>query len=71
IFCFSVYVNHRPAFGLSPMELHDAFNHLGEPSDEGFQINRDQLLALLQNKGIELMKAFSAKVSTTLGDIFP
>ncbi|XP_032233978.2 cilia- and flagella-associated protein 251 [Nematostella vectensis] len=61
-----LYVNHRPAFGLSPMELHDAFNHLGEPSDEGFQINRDQLLALLQNKGEHMTEAELAEYMSTL-----
>ena len=47
----TVYVNHRPAFGLSPFELHEGFTKLGTPGDEGFAIDRDRLLALLQNKG--------------------
>ena len=46
-----MYVNHRPAFGLSPFELHEGFTKLGTPGDEGFAIDRDRLLALLQNKG--------------------
>ena len=52
--CFlflAVYVNHRPAFGLSPFDLHDAFTKLGSPGEDGFSINRDNLLSLLQNKG--------------------
>lgn len=48
---FAVYVNHRPAFGLSPFDLNEAFTKLGIPSDEGFAIDRDRLLTLLQNKG--------------------
>ena len=46
-----MYVNHRPAFGLSPFDLHEAFTKLGTPGDEGFAIDRDRLLSLLQNKG--------------------
>ena len=54
-FCYvTVYVNHRPAFGLSPFDLHEAFNKLGIPGDQGFAIDRDRLLSLLQNKGMEL-----------------
>jgi len=49
--CLTVYVNHRPAFGLSPFDLHEGFTKLGTPGDEGFAIDRDRLLALLQNKG--------------------
>lgn len=49
-----MYVNHRPAFGLSPFDLHEAFNKLGIPGDQGFAIDRDRLLSLLQNKGMEL-----------------
>lgn len=47
----TVYVNHRPAFGLSPFDLHEAFTKLGTPGDEGFAIDRNKLLTLLQNKG--------------------
>ena len=51
--CFlSVYVNHRPAFGLSPFDLHEGFTKLGTPGDEGFAIDRNRLLTLLQNKGM-------------------
>ena len=50
---FTVYVNHRPAFGLSPFDLQEAFNKLGMPGDEGFAIDRDRLLSLLQNKGMK------------------
>ena len=54
-FCYvTVYVNHRPAFGLSPFDLHEAFNKLGIPGDQGFAIDRDRLLSLLQNKGMGL-----------------
>ena len=47
-----MYVNHRPAFGLSPFDLNEAFTKLGSAGDEGFAIDRDRLLSLLQNKGM-------------------
>ena len=47
-------MNHRPAFGLTPFDLHEAFNKLGIPGDQGFAIDRDRLLSLLQNKGMGL-----------------
>ena len=47
-----MYVNHRPAFGLSPFDLNEAFTQLGSAGDEGFAIDRDRLLSLLQNKGM-------------------
>jgi len=51
-----VYVSHRPAFGLSPFDLHEAFTKLGATDDEKFSIDRDRLLSLLQNKGRKLIE---------------
>ena len=70
----TVYVNHRPAFGLSPFDLHEAFNKLGIPGDQGFAIDRDRLLSLLQNKGMGLtivrkfkeQEVFELSVSTLM-----
>jgi len=47
----SVYINHRPAFGLSPDKLLQAFETLGLPGDKGSSINRGDLLEMLQTKG--------------------
>lgn len=61
-----LYVNHRPAFGLSPFDLHEAFSKLGTPGDEGFAIDRDRLLSLLQNKGEHMTEAELAELMSTL-----
>lgn len=61
-----LYVNHRPAFGISPFDLHEAFSKLGTPSDEGFALDRDNLLSLLQNKGEHMTEAEMAEVMSTL-----
>jgi len=49
--CVSVYINHRPAFGLSPEKLLQAFETLGVPTGNGRAINRGDLLEMLQTKG--------------------
>ena len=55
-----MYVNHRPAFGLSPAQLTRAFCVLGqqeEEEEEGkkeWAVDRGRLLALLQEKGRKL-----------------
>ena len=49
--CVSVYINHRPAFGLSPEKLLQAFETLGVPMGKGRAINRGDLLEMLQTKG--------------------
>jgi len=61
-----LYVNHRPAFGLSPFDLHEGFTKLGTPGDEGFAIDRDRLLALLQNKGEHMTEGELAEYMSTL-----
>ena len=50
----SVYINHRPAFGLNPADLSHAFDVLSDEisSDENQpEINRENLLCLLQRYG--------------------
>ena len=52
-FCSSpVYVNHRPAFGLSPEKLLWAFETLaGSAEDGNSTIERGDLLDILQKNG--------------------
>lgn len=47
----AVYINHRPAFGLSPEKIKWAFDTLGLPTEEGNAIERGDLLDMLQSKG--------------------
>lgn len=61
-----LYVNHRPAFGISPFDLHEAFSKLGKPSDEGFAVDRERLLSLLQNKGEHMTEGEMAEFMSTL-----
>ena len=52
-----VYINHRPAFGLNPADLHRAFDVLADqlsPEDGQPEINRENLLFLLQQYGEHL-----------------
>ena len=52
----SVYINHRPAFGLHPDQLVDAFEKIGLIGEEGdIEIPRSELLAILQDKGLFLL----------------
>ncbi|NWX52156.1 CF251 protein, partial [Steatornis caripensis] len=47
-----LYINHRPAFGLSMKEIRRAFQVLGYDNENGDKvINRGDLLLLLQRKG--------------------
>lgn len=55
IVIITVYINHRPAFGLDPQKLVHAFQTLGVPSAQGNSIERGYLLDLLQTKGNRLM----------------
>lgn len=49
----TVYVNHRPAFGLSPSQLGHAFKVLGDRvgGDQRWTIDRATFLSLMQEKG--------------------
>lgn len=50
----SVYINHRPAFGLNPADLHRAFDVLCDqisPADGQPEMTREDLLKLLQQCG--------------------
>lgn len=50
--CMTVYINHRPVFGLEEQKLKWAFEVLGGADNEGgFSISREDLLDLLQNHG--------------------
>ena len=51
----TVYINHRPAFGLSPIDLLQAFSTLGD--GPGCTVDRGTLLALLQENGMEKIHA--------------
>uniref|UniRef100_A0A8C1JTH2 Uncharacterized protein n=1 Tax=Cyprinus carpio TaxID=7962 RepID=A0A8C1JTH2_CYPCA len=54
-----LYVNHRPASGISIQELCNAFQLLGKP-DEGsrYSVDRDELLELLQARGKYIFMSF-------------
>ncbi|KPP73376.1 hypothetical protein Z043_107544, partial [Scleropages formosus] len=44
-----LFVNHRPAFGISRKEIQHIFEVLGDPNENGEQsVNREELLELLQ-----------------------
>lgn len=49
----SVYVNHRPVFGLSPLQIGKAFKVLGDrrEAEKFWSVSRNTLLSLLQDKG--------------------
>ena len=50
----AVYVNHRPAFGLSPLNLIQAFHALTtneEGEGPGSSVDRATLLTMLQEHG--------------------
>ncbi|XP_070205737.1 cilia- and flagella-associated protein 251-like isoform X2 [Littorina saxatilis] len=61
-----LYVNHRPAFGLSPEKLQWAFDTLGVPSPAGGAIDRGELLDMLQSKGEHMTEYELAEYLTTL-----
>ncbi|KAM8960745.1 cilia- and flagella-associated protein 251 [Pelodytes ibericus] len=64
-----LYVNHRPAFGLSVEEIQNAFQELGFVNEKGEQtINRGVLLQLLQTRGEHMTEDELAEdLSTLLG----
>ncbi|PIK40728.1 putative WD repeat-containing protein 66-like [Apostichopus japonicus] len=68
-----LYVNHRPAFGLSLSQLHRAFEVLGMQDETGGlpSIDRGELLDLLQTKGEHLTESELAEYITTLLGLNP
>ncbi len=49
----AVYINHRPVFGLSPLQVGQAFKMLGskQKDEKHWSVDRNTLLSLLQEKG--------------------
>ena len=55
--CAAVYINHRPVFGLAPLQFQLAFKHLGrreEGGDKDWRISRPKFLSMLQERGESL-----------------
>ncbi|MCI4392496.1 hypothetical protein PGIGA_G00146660 [Pangasianodon gigas] len=62
-----LYVNHRPAFGISKQELYKAFQVLGVPDEDGKPvITREELLELLQARGEHMTEEELAECFVTL-----
>ncbi|KAH0625607.1 hypothetical protein JD844_015192 [Phrynosoma platyrhinos] len=67
-----LYINHRPAFGLSAKEIQHAFQVLGyENEDQEMTINRNDLLLLLQHRGEHMTEEELAECLTTLLGVNP
>eukprot|EP00057_Strongylocentrotus_purpuratus_P009036 XP_011663510.1 PREDICTED: WD repeat-containing protein 66 [Strongylocentrotus purpuratus] len=68
-----LYVNHRPAFGISEQQLNWAFDILGYAEDETMEpeIERGELLELLQTKGEHMTEVEVAEYLTTLLGVNP
>ncbi|XP_078482961.1 cilia- and flagella-associated protein 251-like [Ciona intestinalis] len=62
-----LYVNHRPAFGLSPDEIRKAFSVLATRTDDTeASVDRSTLLSVLQRKGEHMTEHELAECLTTL-----
>jgi len=61
-----LYINHRPAFGLEPGKMERAFEVLGFPTDQGYALDRGDLLDMLQNRGEHMTEYELAEYLTTL-----
>ncbi|XP_033747234.1 cilia- and flagella-associated protein 251-like isoform X1 [Pecten maximus] len=61
-----LYTNHRPAFGLDPEKLIEAFDILGVATHKGSAIERGDLLDYLQTKGEHMTEYELAEYLTTL-----
>ncbi|KAK5932477.1 hypothetical protein CgunFtcFv8_004179 [Champsocephalus gunnari] len=62
-----LYVNHRPALGISNHELAQAFHILGDPDKRGRPVlQRQELLELLQAQGEHMTEEEMAECFTTL-----
>ncbi|KAM3936701.1 cilia- and flagella-associated protein 251 [Leptodactylus fuscus] len=67
-----LYINHRPAFGISLKELQQAFQVLGFSKENGEQaINRGHLLQLLQTRGEHMTEEELADYLSTLLGLNP
>ncbi|KAJ6656688.1 hypothetical protein lerEdw1_003575 [Lerista edwardsae] len=67
-----LYINHRPAFGLSVKEIEHAFQVLGYEKPNGeTTINRDDLLFVLQRRGEHFTEIELAECLTTLLGVNP
>ncbi|ESO91649.1 hypothetical protein LOTGIDRAFT_191347 [Lottia gigantea] len=61
-----LYVNHRPAFGLSAEKVLEAFDILGIPTNNGNAVDRGDLLDMLQSKGEHMTENELAEYLCTL-----
>ncbi|XP_009873525.1 PREDICTED: WD repeat-containing protein 66 [Apaloderma vittatum] len=62
-----LYINHRPAFGLSMRKIQRAFQVLGYDNENGDKaIDRGDLLLLLQRRGEQMTEEELAQCLTTL-----
>ncbi|CAB1321877.1 unnamed protein product [Coregonus sp. 'balchen'] len=67
-----LYVNHRPAFGISSKELLHTFQVLGDPYVMGEPVvNKDELLELLKDRGEHMTENELAECFTTLLGLNP
>ncbi|KAG9487705.1 hypothetical protein GDO78_007480 [Eleutherodactylus coqui] len=67
-----LYINHKPAFGLSLKELQQAFQVLGFTNENGERdINRGHLLQLLQTRGEHMTEEELADYLSTLIGLNP
>ncbi|XP_065424173.1 cilia- and flagella-associated protein 251 isoform X3 [Chrysemys picta bellii] len=67
-----LYINHRPAFGLSIKEIQNAFQVLGYDTENGeIVINREDLLQQLQCRGEHMTEEELAECLTTLLGVNP
>ena len=63
----TVYINHRPVFGLTPLQVGKAFRVLGDKlQDERYwSVDRGELLTLLHLKGITYIIMYTPTISNT------
>ncbi|MBN3294386.1 CF251 protein, partial [Polypterus senegalus] len=67
-----LFINHRPAFGISRYEVQKAFEFLGYDQENGEHvINRKELLQLLQSRGEHLTEEDLAEYFSTLLGLNP
>ena len=72
IFIFTVYINHRPAFGLEPDKLSKVFDILGVSVGGGKPaIERGELLDMLQKNGKTTGKRSRNEKIHCISEIYP